>query len=733
MMKEDPGTSVLSDEIKEGCLARGQRLAYAEMLWQKQGAVPPDVETLQDVLSGKDAEIEKEVEVTVLSYEAQAQAIEERIRSSTVMFRELEVALEKANTFLAEQVMSIPGKREALLQLIEELYALAKELGVEKSAVVTKKIAAFRQHVSDALDGYKATEESVNTRLADEHGKRKQEFESRLKELAEDIKEMTEKQTKLSALSKALVHLRLNGFLSYLFITIAAIAVLMSGNLLAVYFTTNERAVETLANDNILSQVIKGITGLTFQYSAWVIVVGFVVFVLLNYLVGLICEHLLLRHLSPGKKGKITINRRKSSDGSEEYIIEDNTRLEQERDRIKYRRWTTTILRYTPISFFIVLGIVMISQGNRRDNAALTEAVRTTAENAAPASPAAIPVIRAGDETVALNRDGQLAKQALGSVMTILLAGVLVMYIKLHRVPRFLRALKDGPGPGNFPGRFFMHYEVVIIASLFLLFFVAVVGCLTRLPVSEKLIMLAGYIGSSFTGAFLLAWVYYSHSLAVEESNNEAMLADYRRLQKRLTYPDRMSLIPSAHFNEILREGMDKLEDLLVHDIGTVAGMWKRQGAKGYVDWNAFAAGINAQSVRDGSYAINNIISKEELACFPEFEKRFLVLRDRIDTLRSEINYLENVRETMNVHEDAEKSQIGIYSDGIKGKAEKQLDALEETLEHLRRQQRDLQAEMRQSVLDIRLRGENIRHWILKGYHSIQRPGASTQHANTRV
>lgn len=739
MEQQSVNGSGLSDQEKESCLEKGERIARLEKAREHHpntnGSEPAKEDTLIGILEGKDPALEQELADIRQTYSDQLAHIDKDIIDVEAELREVDIVIKDVTKALKQQFDSIDIKEKELKKLVDDLYTLVKNLGTKKAAVITQKIANFQAALEASLKANKETEDKYNAKLKADHDARKPEFDDWLKDLEKDIKDAEIQVTKVTGVIEAMGHLKLNAFMRSLFLTIASIAIVISGNLLEAYLVNGPKPVEDLVANSVLSQVIKGIAGLSLNWNAWQIGLGLLAFGALNFAVAWICEALLFKRIIP-RLGRLKVRRKKGNDGADELTIEDTSHIEQERARIKSRSWSSVVLHYIPILFFMIMTVVLLTGGanNIKSTTAANDSLTSILSGAGNDSLInALSRLHGGTSTATLtgvagepqepdDHYARMTRQALGSVMTILFAGILLMYIKFLAVPRFFKRNKGKITRDDWHTTFLMKWEIVVVVGMMLLFFASLSAYAWFGPSSQRFFILTGFIGSAFTGAVLLAWSYYSYSLAMELNNAETVYNELKVLRSRMKHAPRISLNPRTRLYEVMQEGLNELDKMMLKDIDNTQNMWKQRvpwlrNPRRYFRLRNGKIGWTQDEWPHLLFNLESLVTVEELACYPELEKEYLILQTKIREVASTLHDLKEEEINMNIGEDGKLNDKGAAK-GVAGKAEQKKEALTEKLEGHYDRKRDKIKQREQAVRAAIDLAESRRSWVLKGYYS---------------
>jgi hypothetical protein len=665
----------LTDEEKEHYLLKGQRIARAEKYAKSTdgyGSPPVNGEypaSLQDILVGRNPAILARIDKMKAVYQKLEDEINNSIDEKHKQIGLINTTVKEKTNEIDDQKKNIPLKKEELGKLVNDLYRMAESLGPKKKDLIHKRLQEFDRNIKKLIEDISATEATVNTKLKEDFEKDRSYNSEAIKYYNWQLDEVYVRQKPIKELVGKLHYVKLNSFLMYVLLSIATIAVLMAGNLLAIVFSNNPgNALET---ENLLSQAVTAISNLSAKYSPLYIITGFLVFLILNVAVSRLCDF--LRDFNWKRRFKRTRINIVNTEAGQELQIREPI---EDKPRPPSSNWLSNLLKFAPIAFFIIVSIAIITMGS----------------STMPVSPIDIANGLAG--TLFTHAQDKAAKQALGSAICIILAGVVFMYIKLHVMPRFLKQVQENQ---RHEQAFFMKYEVVGIVLLFSLFFVGAIGCIWPIAVSQRVMMILGYIGCNFAGAILLAWIYFSRSVAIDEYNCSEDVAYWKKAILKASFATTYSFTPSENLLRTIDSGLNDIENLFREQMASLHKMLTNSNGK-----------ITIRS--HDTFSLESLISNEELNCLPEIEKDYQILVTKMNELKKEIAKLEDL-DASEIRESEEAAQK-------EEKIQQHLDEIEDLIEELSK----IQERKERRIEALESREEHIRHWLQKGYESCQQP-----------
>jgi hypothetical protein len=203
--------------------------------------------------------------------------------------------------------------------------------------------------------------------------------------------------------------------------------------------------------------------------------------------------------------------------------------------------------------------------------------------------------------------------------------------------------------------------------------------------------MMLGYIGSNFAGAFLLAWIYFSRSTAIDEYNCSQDVLYWKKLIVRASFPATYSFAPSDNLLNTIGAGINDIENLYRDQMKSLRAMLGNK--------NSYR--------RHGDFIVDTLISQEELSCLPEIEKEYQILVTKMNEIKKEIADLEDL------------DTLGIRESGDRAEKEEKIQELRHDAEDLIKKLSSIQQKKLQHINPLKQREEHIRHWMLEGYESL--------------
>lgn len=376
---------------------------------------------------------------------------------------------------------TLAGLREKMQLSVDEISKIALEIGLEKDSLVIKRIRELKDEMNAIITLYQDAEDKQNEKFRTEFERNRPFYTSqleRLDALQDEIKEMyKDVRTRMQILRKAGINYSLSGVL----VGIGCVCAFITGWFYSEWMKPTPTS--ALGNEGDLRFfIVHALARFSTQYSYTALVSGALGYFILIGLVSWGCFELqawfgFIRKKRKNKKRKKAAAESDEEDEAAPQLLDLDISNSENLLKARFRanNWFSFWLRATPFLLFLFLTIAIVAR---------------FAYNT-----------KTGDDPFQSIFDSY-ANQALGSLIAVLMAGLMVLYIAKVMEPRYLKkaVLEE-------PGKIWLSWEIVIALLTFpAMVIIMVISHATGIRGGFE--NLAGFVLSTISTGIILGYGY---------------------------------------------------------------------------------------------------------------------------------------------------------------------------------------------------------------------------------
>lgn len=464
-------------------------------------------------------------------------AFEERITDLKNRLAQRQGSLTELETELQQMRAERDTIEANLARYRQELVSVLNGMGTAKEGLIMKRFGELEQEINKIVEIHAQLESSQNTKFRNEHTEDKEADRERIelyKKLESNLKET---YNDLNGRVKSLNASGINASVSGLLITIGWVAAFVGGWFFSLWTEGPREAGEMYnigGNGSVRFALINLLAQFTVHYTWWQLLTGLLVYVLIISAVSWAGHYLLI-------KFGFTEDQRKRDDLRKQAENEDFKLSPEEQDelfkgRFSANTWFALWLKMAPFFVFFYLTLAVIAK----------EAVEKTDST--------------GRNELQKLFDS-LTNQFIGTMLAVVFAGLVVLYIAKVIEPRYMRRATAGEeNPSH-------TWEVITGLAMFIVLVVACVLHYYEMPPFKdiRIVAITGFLACCITTGFCLGYGYrYS---ALEEIYNRLTyhLEIISIFINRLSKPKRHNFIDNELFlqriSDLQSQMLDFVED----------------------------------------------------------------------------------------------------------------------------------------------------------------------------
>ena len=454
--------------------------------------------SLSALIDKHDQELKDILDRAESLYVLKVLAFEERITDLNNRLAQRRGSLGELETELQQMRGERAKIEDQIARYRQELVAVLGEIGTAKENLVLKRFGELEQEIKKIIQIHEQLESSQNARFQSEYHEDKETDRERIglyKKIEHNLKETYDD---VNGRIRALNASGINASVSALLTTTGWVAAFVAGWFFSLWAEGPQEPSNTTnigGNDSVRFALINLLAKFTLRYTWWELLTGLLVYMLMISVTSWLGHYLLIRFgfIEDRKKRE---DLRKQAENDEDFKLSPEEQDDMFKGRFSANTWFALWLKMAPFFIFFYLTLAVIAKEAIREQTVVRE------ENGVK-----VQIREVSNELQQLF--DSLTNQFMGTLLAVVFAGLVVLYISKVIEPRYIRRAAAGNENASHT------WEVITGLTLFVVLVLSCVLHYYRVPPFKDITMVAitGFLVCCMTTGFALGYGYRYSSL----------------------------------------------------------------------------------------------------------------------------------------------------------------------------------------------------------------------------